>query len=136
MGLWMKKSVRYVLGCALLLFTPALAIAQMDALKNATPEERSAALTKMLQSNLTLDEKTTQKVSEIKLKYAQETQVLMDSSGPQLGKMMSFRKNAQAKDAQLKEVLAPQQYSLYEQEKLEMEATMKQKMMEKCKVSQ
>ena len=60
-----------------------------------------------MQSNLTLDEKTTRSVSDINLKYAKETQTLMDSSGPQLGKLMTFRKNAQAKDAELKGVLTP-----------------------------
>ena len=119
----------------MLLLLPAMAMAQMDALKNTTPEERAAALTKMMQSDLTLDDKVTPSVSEINLKYAKETQALMDSSGPQIGKLMAFKKNAQAKDAELQSVLTPAQYSLYEQKKAEMEATLKQKMMEKHQAS-
>jgi len=129
----MKKLVSMMV---VLLLVPALAMAQMDELKNTTPEERAAALTKMMQSSLSLDEKTSSAVSEINLKYARETQALIDSSGPKLGKLMTFRQNSQAKDAELKGVLTPEQYSLYEQKKDEMEATMKQKMKEKYEASQ
>lgn len=129
----MKNVIRLM---AVLLLVPALAMAQLDDLKNTTPEERAAALTKMMQSSLSLDEKTTTAVSGINLKYAKETQTLMDSSGPQLGKLMTFRQNAQAKDAELKGVLTPEQYSLYEQKKDEMQAQMKQKLMEKYQASQ
>jgi hypothetical protein len=129
----MKKFISLM---AILLLVPALAMAQMDELKNTTPEERAAALTKMMDSSLSLDEKTSAAVSEINLKYAKETQALMDSSGPKLGKLMTFRQNAQAKDEELKGVLSPEQYALYEQKKDEMQATMKQKMKEKYEASQ
>lgn len=128
----MKNLIRLM---AVLLLVPALAVAQLDDLKNTTPEERAAALTEMMQSSLSLDEKTATAVSGINLKYAKETQTLMDSSGPQLGKLMTFRQNAQAKDAELKGVLTPEQYSLYEQKKDEMQAQMKQKLMEKYQAS-
>lgn len=129
----MKKFISLM---AILLLVPALAMAQMDELKNTTPEERAAALTKMMDSSLSLDEKTSAAVSAINLKYAKETQALMDSSGPKLGKLMTFRQNAQAKDEELKGVLSPEQYTLYEQKKDEMQATMKQKMKEKYEASQ
>jgi hypothetical protein len=129
----MKKLISLM---AILLLVPALAMAQMDELKNSTPEERAAALTKMMQGSLSLDEKATTAVSAINLKYAKETQALIDSSGPKLGKLMTFQKNSQAKDDELKGVLTPEQYTLYEQKKDEMQATMKQKIKEKYEASQ
>jgi hypothetical protein len=129
----MKKILSLML---VMLLVPALAMAQMDDLKNTTPEERAAALTKMMQGSLSLDEKTTDAVSAINLKYAKETQALMDSSGPKLAKLMTFRQNSEAKEAELKGVLTPEQFSLYEQKKDEMQATMKQKMKEKYEASQ
>jgi hypothetical protein len=132
----MKKIVRLMLSCVLMLFVPALAMAQMDGLKNSTPEERATMLTSMMQSELTLDEKATSAVSDINLKYARETQTLMDSSGTQFGKVMTFRKNELAKSTELKGVLTPEQYSLYEQKKSAMQETLKQKLKEKHQVSQ
>lgn len=127
----MKRSIQTVTAAVVLLLLPVLAIAQLDELKNTTPDERAALLTKMMQSDLSLDEKTTTAVSAINLKYAKENQALMDSDGPKLGKLMSFRENAQAKDAELKGVLTAEQFSQYEQKKAEFQAAMKQKMREK-----
>lgn len=42
---------------------------------------------------------------------------------------MTFRKNSDAKDAEIKAVLTPEQYNLYQQKKSEMEETVKQKLM-------
>jgi hypothetical protein len=119
-----------VLGFAVLLVA-TLAFAQMEELKNSTPEERATLLTDWMKNNLSLDEKATEAVSAINLKYARETQALMESSGPKLGKMMTFRRNSDAKDAEIRALLTPQQYSQYEQKKTEMEEMVKQKMKEK-----
>jgi len=127
----MKKIFNFVLTCALVVFVPALAMAQMEELKKSTPEERATMLTKMMQSELSLDEKATTAVSDINLKYAKEAQVLMDSSGTKFGKIMTFRKNGKAKDAELEGVLTPEQYSQYEQNKSAMQDTAKQKLKEK-----
>jgi LAS superfamily LD-carboxypeptidase LdcB len=48
-----------------------------------------------------------------------------------LKKMMSFKQNSTAKDAELKPLLTSEQYASYEQKKSEMEATIKQKLKEK-----
>jgi hypothetical protein len=119
-----------------MMFIPALAIAQMEGLKNTTPEERAEKLTSMMESELSLDQKTTSAVSGINLKYAKENQTLMKSSGTQFGKIMTFRKNEEAKDAELKGVLTRDQYSQYEQKKSAMNETMKQKFAEKSGASQ
>jgi hypothetical protein len=132
----MKTMTNLFLGFALVMLVPALAMAQMEGLKNTTPEERATKLTSMMESELSLDQKTTEAVSGINLKYAKETQALMESGGTQFGKIMTFRKNEEAKDAELKGVLTPEQYSQYEQKKSAMRETMKQKFQAKAGASQ
>jgi hypothetical protein len=61
---------------------------------------------------------------------------LLDSSSPKFEKLMTFRRNSQAKDAELKAILTPEQYSLYEQKKDEMEDKIKQKIIEKHQAAQ
>ena len=51
--------------------------------------------------------------------------------GAKLQKLMAFRRNSSAKDGELKAILTPGQYTLYEQKKSEIEAMVKQKIMDK-----
>jgi hypothetical protein len=127
----MQRLVRTVIACASLLCFSTFAVGQLDELKNTTPEQRAATLTDMMTHTLSLDEKTKTVVSGINLKYAQKTQALMESSGPQLQKLMAFRKNSESKDEEFKAVLTPQQYSEYLEKKSEMEATGNQKLLQK-----
>lgn len=131
----MRHLISLVLGFTVLLVS-SLAAAQMEELKNSMPEERAALQTNWMKSNLSLDEKATAAVSAINLKYANETQALLDSEGPKLGKLMTFRKNSDAKDAEIKAALTPEQYSQYAQKKSEMEDMVKQKIREKYQAAQ
>lgn len=128
----MQHLVRLVVVCACLLCVSTFTIAQpqLDELKNTTPEQRASALTEMMTHTLSLDEKTSTAVSHINLEYAQKTQALMESSGPQLQKLMTFKENSAAKDAELKAVFTAEQYSEYLEKKSEMEAMGKQKLLE------
>ena len=130
----MRHLISMVLGFSVLLVA-TLAIAQMEELKNSTPEERATLQTDWMKTNLSLDEKATEAVSAINLKYAKETQALMDSGGPKLGKMMTFRRNSDAKDAEMRALMTPEQYSQYEQKKTQMEEMVKQKIKEKYQAS-
>ncbi len=127
--------MRFAIACAVLLCVSTFAVAQLDELKDTTPEQRASTLTDMMTRELSLDEKTSTAVSGINLEYAQKTQALMESNGPQLQKLMTFRKNADAKNAELKAVLTPQQYSEYLERKSEMEAMGKQKLLEKLEAT-
>lgn len=127
----MKPLVKLAISALIALVLPAVALAQMDEIKNSTPEQRAQMQDKWMQSNLSLDEKTAASVSAINLKYAKETQALVASPSPNFKKLMSFKSNSQAKDAELKGVLTAEQYTLYEQKKSEMEAQLKQKLQEK-----
>ena len=132
----MKYLLGLVLGCMVLLFSPAATWAQMDELKNSTPEQRAQLQTQWMESNLSLDSKASATVADINLKYARETQSLMDSSSPGFQKLKTFRSNSAAKDAELKAILTPEQYTLYEQKKSAMEAMVKQKIEEKHQAAQ
>ena len=46
-------------------------------------------------------------------------------------KLMAFRQDSSAKDGELKAILTPGQYTLYEQKKSEIGAMVKQKIMDK-----
>jgi hypothetical protein len=130
----MRHLISMVLGFSMLLVA-TLAIAQMEELKNSTPEERATLQTDWMKTNLSLDEKATEAVSAINLKYAKETQALMDSDGTKLGKMMTFRRNSDAKDAEMRALMTPEQYSQYEQKKTQMGEMVKQKIKEKYQAS-
>lgn len=132
----MKNILSLVFSCALLLSLPQLALAQMDQLKDTTPEQRAQMQTKWMESNLSLDAKTSASVSAINLKYAKETESLMGTNEPKFKKLMAFKENSSAKDAELKAIFTPEQYSLYEQKKSEMESTIMQKIKEKHQASQ
>jgi hypothetical protein len=132
----MNKLTGLILCLALVIFLPAPSMAQMGDFKNTTPQERADKMTSAMQSDLSLDEATTKAVAEINLKYAKEAQTVMDSSGTQFGKAMTFKKNEAAKDAEMKAVLSPEQYSKYEEKKSAMRETMKQKFMEKRQAAQ
>jgi len=132
----MIKLIGQVLTSALLVLTPAVASAQMDALKNSTPQERAEMQTKWMQTNLSLDAKSADAVSAINLKYAQKNQVLMDSGSPRFEKMTSMMRNADAKDAELKAVLTSEQYGLYEQKKSELRQKLESAIQEKHQAGQ
>ena len=127
----MKVLAGIFMSCALMVVFPALAIGQMEELKNSTPQERATLQTEWMKTTLSLDAKASTAVDGINLRYAQENQTLIDSSGPKLGKFMTFRKNFSATEAELKAILTPQQYGLYEEKKAEMEEKVKQKIMAK-----
>jgi hypothetical protein len=135
-GYEMRTLVKLAITAALALVLPAVALAQMDQIKNSTPEQRAEMQDKWMKSNLSLDAKTSESLAAINLKYAKETQALVESPSPNFKKLMTFRSNSKAKDAEIKADLTPEQYSLYEQKKSEMEAQIKQKLQEKHQVAQ
>tara|TARA_R110001599_G_scaffold353512_1_gene593489 strand:+ start:88316 stop:88723 length:408 start_codon:yes stop_codon:yes gene_type:complete len=132
----MNRIVKLAITAALALVLPAVAMAQIDEIKNSTPEQRAEMQDKWMQSNLSLDAKTRASVSAINLKYAKQAQALVASPSPDFRKLMSFRSNAQAKDAELKGVFTAEQYTQYEQKKSDMKAQIKQQLKEKHQAAQ
>ena len=132
----MRAIVKLAISAVLALVLPAVAVAQLEDIKKSTPEQRAPMPDEWMQSNLSLDEQTRERVTAINLKYAKETQALAAAPGADFKKLMTFRGNAQAKDAELKGILTAEQYSTYEQKKSEMEAQVKQKLQEKHQAAQ
>ncbi|MEM8660219.1 MAG: hypothetical protein AAGF35_04980 [Pseudomonadota bacterium] len=127
----MKKILKLFAAILLVLALPAASLAQMSELQNSTPEQRAEIQDKWMQDNLSLDEKTTEAVSAINLKYAKETQTLIDSDSPNLQKLKAFRSSAKAKDAELESVLSPEQYSQYEAKKSELQSQIREKLQQR-----
>ncbi len=110
-----------------------LAVAgELDTLKNTTPEERAKAQTAFMASKLDLkpDQKT--KVAEINLKYAKKMDpVLKGDAGPFM-KMREMRKIGEEKEAELKQILSPEQFDKYLASKEEMREKFEERMEEKA----
>ncbi len=118
---------------ALQLTLGTLAVAgELDTLKNTTPEERAKAQTAFMASKLDLkpDQKT--KVAEINLKYAKKMDpVLKGDAGPFM-KMREMRKIGEEKEAELKQILSPEQFDKYLASKEEMREKFEERMEEKA----
>lgn len=97
---------------SLLIAAPVLA-ADIDALKETTPEERAEAQTRMMKENLGLSDAQVEKVRAINLKYAKVMDpTIQGSDGPMMkGRVASNRQ--QQKDGELKAVLSADEYRKY-----------------------
>jgi hypothetical protein len=111
--------------------TAPAALAQMDRLKNTTPEERAGAQTEMMKSKLALTPEQTPKIAAINQKYAKEMDpVIKGSEGP-LMKVRHMKQINTKKEAELKQVLSPDQFQKYLASKEEMREQFEEKMEKK-----
>jgi hypothetical protein len=113
----------------LLAFTPA-ASAQLAQLKNTTPEQRSKALTEMMTTKLGLTPEQTTKVAELNLTYAKKMDPLIKGSAGPLVRVEEMRKINESKEAELKQILTPQQFETYLASKKQMREKLVQKVVE------
>ena len=108
--------------------TASAALAQMDKLKNTTPEERAGAQTEMMKSKLALTPEQTPKIAAINQKYAKEMDpVIKGSEGP-LMKVRHMKQINTKKEAELKRVLSADQFQKYLASKEEMREQFEEKM--------
>jgi len=122
-----------ILGCA------ALAVlwcwnpieAQLDKLKNTKPEERAKIQTELMdhQLGLTADQKP--KIAAINLEYAKKAQPVLESGRP-FAEMRELKELDQQKDAALKPVLTPDQYTKYAAGKEELRQKLDERLMQKA----
>ncbi|TMA53751.1 MAG: hypothetical protein E6J71_23900 [Deltaproteobacteria bacterium] len=97
---------------AVLLVT-ASASAQLDGLKDTTPAERAKAQNAMMRSRLGLTDEQASRVAALNQKYAEKMEpVIKGSSGP-LVKMREVKEIEQQKEAELKQVLSPEQFEKF-----------------------
>jgi hypothetical protein len=114
-----------------LLVAGAAAAQELQKLAGTTPAQRAGVLTELMKTRLGLSEAQTPKVAAINLKYAEQMQPVLDGTDGPLMKLGEARRIDQAKEADLKGVLAPEQFEKYLAAKQEIREKMEQKMMER-----
>jgi hypothetical protein len=127
-----KTSIAFVAAVGSLLFTLA-ASAQLDELKNTTPEQRAKALTEMMTTKLGLTPEQAGKVAELNLTYANKMDPLIKGSEGPFVRMREMKQINEAKEAQLKQILTPQQFERYLASKKQMREQLVKKVEEKSK---
>jgi len=104
-----------------------IAVAQLAALKNTTPQQRATVLTKLMQEKLGLSGETLGKVSAINLAYANKMQPVIQDANRPLEEMREMREIDEQKDAALKSVLSPAQFDQYQAAKAELRQKFEQR---------
>lgn len=113
---------------ACILTNPASAQDKADMIKNSTPEQRAKMQTSIMKAKLQLDTVQVVKVQAINLTAAQKMEPLLKGDGGKLAKFRQMKEIDSAKDKDLKNVLTPEQYKLYEAAKEEMKEKMKERL--------
>ena len=117
----------------LLIASAITASAQLDKLKNTTPQERAKAQTIFMKSKLDLTEAQLPKVEALNLKYAEKLDPVIKGSAGPLVKMGEFRQANEDKEAELKGILSPDQFQKYLAAKQEMREKVGSEMRERAK---
>ena len=102
--------------------------AQMDKLKNTTPQQRAEAQTSFMQSKLALTPEQTPQIAAINLKYATQMDPILKGSDGPLVKMREMKGIQEAKEGELRGVLTPDQFTQYQGMKEEMREKIEQKL--------
>jgi len=119
-----------VAAMSLLIVVAAGAQNEMDKLKSSTPEERARLQTEMMKAKLGLTSDQTPKVAAINQKYAQRMEPIIKSQEGPLMRLRQMREVGQAKEAELKGVLSPEQFQKYLAEKQEMREKFEDKLIQ------
>ncbi len=119
-----------VAAMSLLIVVAASAQNEMEKLKSSTPEERARLQTEMMKSKLGLTSDQTPKVAAINQKYAQRMEPIIKGQEGPLMRLRQMREVGQAKEAELKGVLSPEQFQKYLAEKQEMREKFEDKLIQ------
>jgi hypothetical protein len=103
--------------------------AQLDKLKNTMPAERAKVQTELMTSTVGLRPDQTSKVAAINRKYADQMEPIIKGSEGPLRKMRAARDVETAKEAELKQVLSPEQFEKFLASKEEMREKFEQRML-------
>jgi hypothetical protein len=119
-----------VTAMSLLIVVAAGAQNEMEKLKSSTPEERARLQTEMMKTKLGLTPDQTPKVAAINQKYAQRMEPIIKGQEGPLMRLRQMREVGQAKEAELKGVLSPEQFQKYLAEKQEMREKFEDKLIQ------
>src|SRR5262245_15711129 len=113
-----------------LLIPPAPGIlAQLDQLKNTTPEQRAKLQTDLMKSKLGLTPEQTATIGAINEKYAQRMEPIIKGAEGPFTKMRQMKQVSETKEAELKATLSPDQFQKYLAEKEEMREQFEEKLL-------
>lgn len=97
----------------LILLSTALVLGQRNQSFKYTPTERAQKNTAWMKAELQLSDDQERLAHEVNIKYAKLNQALADEPGARLVKQRQLKANMDAKDAEMKQILSPQQYKRY-----------------------
>ena len=116
----------------LLIFLLIAAVTSKGQDKSIPPAaDRAAKITEWMKSNLQLTDDQLPKVQDINLKYANKADELRTMTMGKRQKLQKLKADGQAKDGELKAVLTPEQYKIYESNKAELQKQFKEKAKER-----
>ena len=121
----MKNVRRHAILIALLLFSFLNSTAQDKSIPPAG--DRAAKLMEWMKTNLQLTDEQLPKVQDINLKYANKADELRKSSAGRRQKLQTLKADNKTKDGELKTILTPSQYQIYEAKKAELQKQFKEK---------
>jgi hypothetical protein len=122
--------------CAVVLLTSALTTsAQLDTLKNTTPQQRADAQTAFMQDKLALTADQTPKIAALNLKYAEKMDPIIKGSSGMFAKMRQMKEVNQEKEAELQQILSADQFQKYLASKEELREKLEEKFAEKAQGS-
>lgn len=86
---------------------------ELDRLKGSTPEQRATALTALMTSKLDLKPEQKSQVASLNLRYAKKMQPVIEGSAGPFVKMREMKGINEEKEAELKQLLSPEQFDTY-----------------------
>ena len=92
-------------------------MALADGMNTSTPQQRAEFQTQYMKDKLALPDAVIPKVQALNLKYAEKMDPILKSSDNLLVKRQKGMAVMSAKDAELKAILTPDQFSAYDQAK-------------------
>ncbi|MEO6285799.1 MAG: hypothetical protein ABIN80_28485 [Dyadobacter sp.] len=126
----MKNASLSVLFGLTLILVLAASMAKAQAgidLKNNTPQQRAQKQTGLMKEKLQLDSTQTGQVQAINLKYALQMEPVIKSQDSKLSRLKQAKAVQKMKEAELKEVLIPDQFQKYQAFKAEMRELAREK---------
>ena len=95
------------------------------------PAERARQLTAWMKNHLQLTDEQVIKVEPVNLKCAEKNVELQSSKLSKRKREQKLTENEQYRDTEMKKILSPDQYSVYETRKKEMVAMLREKLRDK-----
>lgn len=120
----LRTALKLSLFLAIASSTPARA-EDFDQLKATTPSQRAATQTDYMKSRLALTDAQMPKIAAINQKYAEQMEPVIKSADGGLGKMLEAKAIQENKDAELRQILTPDQFERFVSSKDEMREAVK-----------